>query len=178
MIARLARRHHVAPAVLAALGQGPDVIPGQHVLRQLLAAVQAHAPVAQEQLPVRQRRDQVAGYVVAGAALHRDDGTHRDAGAPAAQAVVAATEGEGLVARVPRDHGLEVQQHGLAPGNPPQWLAGHVESENEWIHCLRALSGQAISLQITAFQALVGAVFCILGRGKQKAGRPGPHPIG
>jgi len=33
VVAGLAGGNHVAPAVFATLGQGPDVIPGQHVLR-------------------------------------------------------------------------------------------------------------------------------------------------
>ena len=128
VIAGLAGGHHVAPTVLAAFGKGADVIPGEHVFRQLLAAIETNLSVAYKQLTIRQRRHQVAGGPMSESALDRDDGADRDARALSADAVVAAAEGEGVIAGVPGDHGFEVEQHRFAPGNPAQWLTGHVES--------------------------------------------------
>jgi hypothetical protein len=78
---------------------------------------------------------------VTGPSFYGDDGVHRDAGPQAAYTVAAAVKGEGMIARVPGDHGFEVEQHGLTPGNPPKWLAGDIQAEYQGCHCLLALFG-------------------------------------
>ena len=131
VIARSARGDNIAPGIRPAARQRSYMIPGQHVLGEGLAAVEAQMSITSKQFTVRQSRHASLTFGMSCAALDGDDRADGERGTRTATTIQAAMEGELGGAGGPRDQLARAEANGMLPADPANRMPGNVQSENQ-----------------------------------------------
>jgi hypothetical protein len=132
LIAAAAGGDDIHPDIGAALRYRFDVITGEALRAEFIAAVAAYLAVAVEQFAVGEWWRLVQTACRQGLALDGDDAVGSDRRALTGDAGVPANEGETFLACIPGDQIFCVVEERMLPSDPAMGLAVHVQSQDHW----------------------------------------------